>query len=310
MKPTNGSHLADVAGYFEWWYFHFLSDGGLIINFLLHASDVFSQDRDPYYSMSVLKPDGTRLYYRQHLPGNAYPGPGERLSFSTRTCSVSETDEQLFLKASFRDASLDVAITRLDPPVIIEQGLLLDNPESGVANYWIVPFPLGSYTGTIELGGSTYQQSGRAYHDHNWGTASIPETVSRWLWGHCHILDGYLIYYFIERPNGDTVGRGAFSGGGKARLSTHLNVSRLRFEDSSTVGTYPRSYEVELQLGDGSVKAAVATESMFRMRRDLHYQGFTTTYYRATSSVLIQAGMETIGAWGLAEYMRIERGET
>ena len=73
MKKTGKLSVSNVShrppAYFEWFYFHFVTDDGVAINMVLHETDIFGLKQKPYLSLSVLIPGLEPIYLRTDLDG-------------------------------------------------------------------------------------------------------------------------------------------------------------------------------------------------------------------------------------------------
>jgi hypothetical protein len=52
---------------------------------------------------------------------------------------------------------------------------------------WFCPVPRGSVEGSVTADGETVSVSGEAYHDHNWGSATMGTMLHHWHWGRASI---------------------------------------------------------------------------------------------------------------------------
>ena len=62
---SNASHR--VPAYFEWWYFHFVTEDGVALNIVVHETDIFGNRLKPYVSLTVLVPGDEPQYLRRDL---------------------------------------------------------------------------------------------------------------------------------------------------------------------------------------------------------------------------------------------------
>jgi hypothetical protein len=67
VDVANASHRQPA--YFEWFYFHFVTDDGAALNMVLHETDIFGLKQQPYLSLSMLLPGQEPCYLRRDLAG-------------------------------------------------------------------------------------------------------------------------------------------------------------------------------------------------------------------------------------------------
>lgn len=67
QRLINGSHYDENdSGYYEWWYFHFVSESGFEASVVLHETDIFGLVKNPYISISCMLPDGEKNTKKQY----------------------------------------------------------------------------------------------------------------------------------------------------------------------------------------------------------------------------------------------------
>jgi carotenoid 1,2-hydratase len=209
----------DSKGY-EWWYFDALSDDGkeaVVIIFL--DNFIFS----PRYNSSVHRNDlnGFKrfpavafVYYRDGKPVyraiNEYRPEDFDAGADTPRCRIGknsfhlesapygsgyvlEIDAKLSqnrcLKARFEWLSIECDLKPAEQRI------------TPATHFWNLVSPRSDVTGRIAV----YEQKGReqdeihfrgtGYHDHNFDSRWLPETVKDWQWGRSHFPDSTAIFY-------------------------------------------------------------------------------------------------------------------
>jgi len=169
----NGVHPHSGDGYFEWWYLHLLTNEGWFVNFIVHATDIFSADRTSYISMSLLSPEGQPYYFRRTLGVPLEAFDSKSLWIRLAGCSLSESASEIEIHLAFDDASLTCTIHKQCDSFVVEDGVLFSDRSTGLSNHWFVPVPHAPFTAEVRLFSQVIGLSGFAYHDHNWGNARI-----------------------------------------------------------------------------------------------------------------------------------------
>lgn len=307
---NNGSHPSRISGYFEWWYFHFFTDDGWYINFILHATDIFSADRKSYMSMSLLSPKRQSYYFRREFGEQLLSPNSEFLVVNLNGCTLVETGSEITLDLLFSGASFQATIWKAEKPLIIQDGLLYKDGRTGLENYWFVPVPHASFEAQIDIHLRSERLSGSAYHDHNWGDAKIQDHFSSWLWGHLKFERGFLVYYFIETVQGTPIGQALLNLEGVSTVLDMFILKPIQSKEFSTVHELPTRYEMTMQVLQGRLRVWVSIGQQFRKREILCYRGFVPLYYRASCTAQFKIGSVRFSGGGLAEYLFIDRRPT
>lgn len=83
---------------------------------------------------------------------------------------------------------------------------------SPAGHYWNLVQPRAEVSGTIEIGDAgegdrTVAFRGTGYHDHNRGEEPMHEEFTDWYWGRCHFDYATLVYYVMNRKDGQQLQR-------------------------------------------------------------------------------------------------------
>jgi predicted secreted hydrolase len=115
------------------------------------------------------------------------------------------------LDARDGDMALALALDTDVPPVAQgDGGLDRKGPEPGNASYYY-SVPRLRARGSLETGGQTFDVTGRAWLDREWGTSALGSGVVGWDWFALQLADGGdLMFYRLRRAGGDA---SEFSGG-------------------------------------------------------------------------------------------------
>lgn len=139
----NSSHRPEP--YFEWFYFHFVTTDGMAINMVLHETDIFGLKQDPYLSLTALTPGRQPIYLKRDLPGNSIAKAQEFLQVGEGL--IVESNEAIRFDIPLPGQGFFVGeITKLASPLMIQGGLLYEEPSTGRTSHWIVLVPHATFT--------------------------------------------------------------------------------------------------------------------------------------------------------------------
>jgi carotenoid 1,2-hydratase len=206
-------HIKDAPKAYEWWYFDALSDDGrdcVVIIFLENFifSPSYNASENPQF------PAISFTYYRDGKP--IYRSMNE---FSAEDFSASEVEpyckiggnEMRFEKAPYGSGyllTINAILHKNRKLKATFEWLLIESDfksEIGVnrlnTHSWNLVAPRADVTGNIEVFNQDeklkvkIQFRGTGYHDHNFDTRWLPETVENWQWGRCHFADSTVVFY-------------------------------------------------------------------------------------------------------------------
>lgn len=306
---TNGSHYVQYenSDYYEWWYFHFLSeDGRFAANIVLHETDIFGLVRQPYISISFSLPNGVAKYYKIRLE----KGDIER---NTRYLSVVddlfyENENSISINIHFlENMHFKAVIKKMSFPLIINNGILYRDLEAGKGSYWVPFAPQGVYEGILTVDNNKYRLQGSVYHDHQWGNMLIQNFVSDWMWGNfCDKSESYIFFNiktlnnkFIERYAIVSENRDFCSAGNKEYLclsALSACPSPELFKDALTAINW-----------DEYLTFRIDPFQILRSRLDEQYQNFQATYLRWMSDGFCSGYFIRKPFIGITEYLRIRK---
>jgi carotenoid 1,2-hydratase len=206
-------HVKDAPKAYEWWYFDALSDDGrdcvVIIffdNFIFSPSYNSSENpKCPAVSFTYYR-DG-KMLYRAMNEFSAEDFSGNR---TEPFCKIGDS-EMRFEKAPYGSGYLLTINATLHKNRKLKaafEWLLIESdflPTNGVnsanTHSWNLVSPRADVTGNIEVfrrngkPKDKIQFRGTGYHDHNFDTRNLPETVENWQWGRCHFADSSVVFY-------------------------------------------------------------------------------------------------------------------
>lgn len=302
----NGPHFSAAFGYFEWWYFHLIADGGWYLNFILHTTDMFAMNRQPYMSMSVLRVSQKAMYFRRSFTECPVIFGATALLADGLGCTISESDAAVNFDLSFPGASIVGTMRRTSPGVVFGDGALHRDRPTGKANYWIVPVPSAPFNAVLDLGGTKQPLRGTAYHDHNWGTVPIQDAFSGWMWGHMTFDDGSLVFYVTEARNGPIGLRYIAEVDGVRQVGTELGVTTgttrpLRIRE------FPSTFSVSADFAGTTLRVDAKEVQLVREREHDIRDSIKVRYRRiACDAAIVRTGVVS-PARGLAEYLAVNR---
>ena len=303
MDIDNASHR--LPAYFEWFYFHFVTDDGAALNMVLHETDIFGLRQQPYLSLSVRLPDQEPCYLRRDLDGLEIGR--ERPFLQVGEGMISESAWAMYFDIPFPDRGyFRGEINKLAPPLVIEDGILYQEPGTGRSSHWVVQIPHATFTGILQVDGVTRQLRGTAYQDHQWGTILIQEFVSDWVWGHFSNEETAVVFFQILTQRGQLIERvammnreGRFTGTAveTSYLDTLFQANRLdNFENNVNVSFLKRCLQLDF---------TVSPANLMRSRLNEEHNQTTASYLRWSADAIPLAGCGPQPLHGISEYIRI-----
>jgi hypothetical protein len=308
---SNGSHRPPP--YFEWWYFHFVTEEGVAINVVVHETDIFGQSQAPYLSLSLQLPGRKPRYYRRPLAeacistGQPYLRVVEGL--------IEETAQEVRFALTFAGNAAPEGlrfsgkITKLAPPLAIEEGVLYQDPASGRTSHWAVQIPHATFEAILHVDGTARRLRGMAYQDHQWGSVLLQEFASDWVWGHFSNEETAILFFQILTRHGGQIDRVAMVSEGGVFAGTALESAHL---DSLFQTGAPNMFSdsVELAFLNGSLGATfdLAPEKLMRSRLDEGVGLDQASYLRWSTKAELRIGRNPQPAYGITEYIRFRPG--
>lgn len=302
----NGSHRPPP--YFEWWYFHFVTPEGIALNAVLHETDIFGHRDTPYLSLSLLRPDKPAIYLKRDLAPESIIRNWRCLRVGNSL--LLEGRHRVFFDISFPgQALLKGELVKLAPPLVFGDGVLLEDGQTGRANYWMVTVPYATFTAQLHLDGEVLNLCGTAYQDHQWGTLPLQEMVSDWTWGHFSNPQLAIVFFQIRSQRGHLIQRVGVTAAGDQFTDTSL--------DSGFLHTLSQAAEPEEHTGDIEVgffnrnlglTFAVSPAGLMRQRTDERLGNKIVTYLRWAAKGTYEDACSGQDVYGISEYIRIRPG--
>jgi hypothetical protein len=294
-----------VPAYFEWWYFHFVTEDGVALNIVVHETDIFGHKQKPYISLSALVPGDEPHYLRRDLDAAIAAGKGSYLRVGEEM--IVESDRRICLDITFPTRSyFRGEITKLVPPLAIREGILFEDPNTGRASHWLAQVPHATFTGILQLDGTVRRLSGTAYQDHQWGTILIQEFVSDWVWGHFSNDRVAVVFFQILTQHGRLIERIAMVTEDGRFTGTILKTNYLdtlfpadhpeKFNDVVSVSFLNCQFEVAFDL---------SRSNLMRSRLGEVQDQVSASYLRWSAASTLQNGCGPQPLHGISEYIRI-----
>ncbi len=199
VRPQdNALHSENRFTAFEHWYFDaHLDSGHIVIGFLAKRRPEDLPNCRPWVELIVYAPDGTRRQVSKKYPRS-------EASFSKEECNVRIGPNRAYVDES--EGGLPVHRVYLAEDDL-EFDLRFDNetpswmPGKGETHFgakdsfgWTVAAPRARVSGTVRIGGQTFDGAGRGYADHNWGVGDMKRVIERWHWGRLYVDEYSLLY--------------------------------------------------------------------------------------------------------------------
>ncbi len=305
---TNGGK----SGTYEWWYFDFkLSDGTtMVIDFLTKPITGINKASRPFFFVEINFPDG-RKYAR------AWNYKATEAFFSSDSCYVRMG--QSFVHGNLKNYTIHIDEKDFKLDLKLHNTAVSWRPQTGHLFFgkdkffaWLVAVPRGNVKVNFSIDKTTYNLTGKGYHDHNWGNYPMYKLIHHWYWSRTQ-FDNYTVIAADVVANShygykDFVLFAVFRDG---QLLTHstdsvqfyqsvpnpipphkLLSSHLLFRYSNNTNTY------ELQLDQKQIistvrlaETVISFKPLARILESLF--GFNATYYRMTGQgkfILIKNG--------------------
>jgi len=306
-ESANGSHYCGLTGYFEWWYFHFVTTGGLACNIVLHETDIFALVRSPYVSMSVHLPGYSPRYLRLCLPAGSIVAGTRYLNVSQEGCCIQEDKDEIRIRLLFPSGEeYRAVVKKLTRSLILNQNVLYQVGQN--RSYWQPQVPFGSFDGTLNLPrGTRHTLNGSAYHDHQWGTVPIQSFVKDWVWGHFSSNASSALFFVIRTQTGELIERySTASLRGQCGYTTGGEVSHLVNLASHTHPEHWAGHPRVVLPSGGVLRVDIDPCKLIRARVEEVHDGFSATYLRWRGVAKLSGSQDSHR--GITEYIRIRRG--
>jgi carotenoid 1,2-hydratase len=209
---------------YEWWYFDALSDDGRDAIVVIFLDNFIFSPR--YHSVQTAEnrfPAIAFTYYRDGKPRyraiNEFYADEFEASSEIPFCKIG-ANEMTFVKAPYGSGyslNIDVLMHKNRRLTANLEWLLVESDflenVSGLTNTthnWNLVAPRCDVTGKIEVFRRNGKQRdniqfrGTGYHDHNFDSRDLTETVSHWIWGRVHFADISVVYYQYVEKNSPT----------------------------------------------------------------------------------------------------------
>lgn len=194
----DGAHPDESPFYFEWWYFDATCAGGLTISLILHLTDLIKPaSKNGSLNVSIIE-KGKPLFQR------FIPYATEHIHASSEMCDVRMGENRCFMEEGVY--KIQIKESHFGADLIFESATTGWRPGSGKFQFghenaffsWVVPQPRAHVKGTIVIHGQEKAVEGVGYHDHNWGTVSLLDTIKEWSWGRLYLGDYSCIFADIQ----------------------------------------------------------------------------------------------------------------
>lgn len=269
---------------FGWAYFHFVEPGGTQINSVVHKTDIFGLESEPYMSMMIK--DTIEV---QRLKGLV------NYDWDIRNMAGA-------FRFTFGRDSFEGKLTGLRKDNGLKNIALFREKKSGRASMWSVDVPYGKFEGKIDLAGRLRNISGYVYQDRQWGDLLLQEWVSDWVWGQYLNETNYSIFFKIAAKDGTIISHAMLGLGKTVTTTNNFEVSYMsQLVGSQAIDAYKFSGEVNFADVGIELSTILDPGAIMRARINEAHPGFFATYLRWSSD----GRLGKLSAYGITEYMRI-----
>lgn len=186
----DGMRTDGQEGSYEWWYVDAEFEDGTTIVTVFYTKYGFDVPgpAHPMVNIDITYADGTvvREVFSEE--------EGNILDASTEIADVQIGDSYL------RDIGgayvIKFASGDIEYEAIMETTVPMWRPATGHTYFgdnqeyffaWLVAQPASDIQGTLKVGDTVTELTGRGYHDHNWGNISMNEVMNHWYWGRAKV---------------------------------------------------------------------------------------------------------------------------
>ena len=168
------------------------------------------------------------------------------------TNSARDSTSQWQLRANDKEIALDLTLSAARSPVLNgDKGLSQKSAMPGNASYYY-SIPRLQTDGRLRIGVDTYDVSGLAWLDREWGSGGLSKEQQGWDWFALQLSDGSdLMFYNLRRTDGeqDVHSAGTFvsADGVVTPLSSgDVSINVLDYWDSPHGGHYPMAWKLAI----------------------------------------------------------------
>lgn len=194
-RRDDGAHPCRSPFYLEWWYFDISLSDGAALTFIFHLTDVIKPgSKTGSLDMSLSRPGQSTWVLFTRYPRHEITACSARcdVRMGQNRCWV-DSDNVYHVLVDEPRVQAEIAFDSLVPGWRPGSGIIqFGDPQRIFA--WIVPQPRAKATGYVQLEDTRLEIEGIGYHDHNWGTVSLIETLRAWSWGRVYMDDYTLVY--------------------------------------------------------------------------------------------------------------------
>ena len=198
VLQDDGLHFDKSPFYFEWWYFDATFGDGSTVSIIFHFRDLINPlSSDGSVNVAVF--DQGNPVFRRFMPY-----PTNQIDAAKKMCDVRIGKNRCWLDNNKYRIKIDEPDIKAE--LVFESDSIGWRPGNGKINFgdekaffaWIVPQPKANVNGYVVINGEETKLSGVGYHDHNWGTVSLLDTVIEWSWGRIYLDDKTCIFADIQ----------------------------------------------------------------------------------------------------------------
>jgi hypothetical protein len=314
----DGAHFDASPFYFEWWYFDAILRGELAVSVILRLTDTLKPaSKEGSVNVSVCEKDTPAL--RRFIPFVT-----KYIHASTEICDVSIGKNLCNMKNGDYKVSIDVPDIRAE--LTFESATVAWRPGNGKFRFgyentffaWVVPQPRARVKGWVVIRGQEKAVDGVGYHDHNWGTVSLLDTVKEWSWGRLHLGDYSLIFADIRLSPRYGAGRVlpfSLIQGDEVLISSFLQSNQPRDDDADFLGNprsvyFPKGWHLQWQESDNDLDVDLETTTVLEkadllsgncLRQKIIENLIAHPYY-------IRCSVTAKGKWGKGDHVTALEG--
>lgn len=294
---VNSSHYSEKSGYYEWWYFDFVSKSGNAFNIVLHQTDIFGIGKQSYYSVSFLSKNGEHHYLKSKSKGFQINKGGKYLLVENNLFIEDETSIKFNLPLE-NNIVLKGEINKGMPGKMVRDGVLYENKNN--FGMWLPFVVQGDFNADLSTDGIKRHFEGFSYHDHQWGNLPIQRYVKDWVWGHLS-GSGITFLFFKIFTNSDTVINRFYILNGLERKYGFSEIKTAFLNDLSQK-MHPEKEKLRTVIGfeDYNLELEVNPDLLMRSRINEAIEDKTFTYLRWNVKGIYNKKLAMVG---VTEYM-------
>ena len=192
LSSYDGTRTPDSGNFFEWWYFDLELRNRYHVHVEWHSPIFYFKDAFNTLVVRIHKYNNmlgnSKGMNNKYQPVKAFHYHRSSVFQSEKKCEIifpsgyiKEENGKYFINVLEKGLRIDLELSRLLPPLSIENDKLYQTKNEREYLGWCVTLPKAAATGKIEIDGNPIEVKGLCYHDHNWGNLNFKKKLQGWV---------------------------------------------------------------------------------------------------------------------------------